>query len=64
MKKLSLLLFAVAMLLCPQQTYGQKWLKKLGKRIEKGLEVAGEVIDALPVEGTTSYIMGYPFCVI
>jgi hypothetical protein len=37
MKKLSLLLFAMSMLLCPQQTYGQKWLKKLGKSIEKGL---------------------------
>lgn len=64
MKKLSLLLFAMAMLLCPQQTYGQKWLKKLGKSIEKGLEVASEVIDALPVEGTTSYIMGYEIQIV
>lgn len=64
MKRLSFLFFAVAMLLCPQQAYGQKWLKKLGKTLEKGLEVAGEVLDAIPVEGATSYINGYEIQVV
>lgn len=65
MKKLSILFFALAMIVCPQQSYGQKWLKKLGKTLEKGLEIAGEVLEAVPAEeGATSSINGYDIQIV